>query len=211
MYSRVLTLAAALLAVSAVAADDKPAPDKPKPGLKDGADLPGLFHPYNVNGKYEKKFHCLINEHGLNPTVMVFAQNYTAGAANDPLPQLLRKLDAYIVERPKTRLNAFAVFLYNDMADVVTADDVREAHADALGRIKSQEPALRQVVLALEGSTGLQKAGYTLSPEDQVVVVLYDRLKVKHLYAFTAAKPLTAADVDGIMKEVTENFAPYKK
>jgi hypothetical protein len=220
MYSRVVILcaAAALLAVSVAPADDKPAPDKPPPEkpapdkpkgtLKDGADLPGPFRPYNVTGKFEKKFHCITNEHGLNPTVMIFAQNVST-ASGSPLSKLLRGLDKYIGDRPKTRLNAFAVFLFNDLDDVVTKDDERAAHADELNKLKNAEqPPLQQVVLCLDSAAGLKRAGYDLDPEKPVIVVLYDKLKVTKIYPF---KEMTDADVATIMKEVTENFAPFKK
>ena len=144
MYSRAVTLCAAvaLLAVSFLpAADEKPAEkpaEKPKGALKEGADLPGPFHPFNVvNGKYVNKFHCLTNEHGLNPTVMIFAQNVDT-TQKGALSKLLQELDQYIVERPNTRLNAFAVFLFNDLADVVKDDDVRTAHADELIKLKTR-------------------------------------------------------------------------
>jgi hypothetical protein len=215
MYRRAVSIcAAALLAVSPfLAAQDKPAPEKPAPekpraSFAEGADLPGPFHPYNVaNGQYEKKFHSLTNQYGLNPTVMIFAQNVNTADAKE-LAKLLQQLDAYIVDKPKTRLHAFAVFLYNDMADVVKDDDVREAHADELAKLKSAEPPLKQVVLSLDGAAALQKAGYTLKPEDQVTVVLYDKLKVTKKYDL---KELTDAKVTEIMKEVKENLAPYKK
>jgi hypothetical protein len=215
MYSRVVTLCAAtaLLAVSAaLAADDKPAapkpaPEKPSGGLQEGADLPGPFRPYILNGKYERKFHCLTNEHGLNPGVLIIAQNANT---DDPqqLANLIRGLDKYIVEKPKTRLNASAVFLFNDMADVVKDDDVREVHASQVAKLKGGEPALQQVVLGLDSIAALQKAGYAISPEDQVVVVLFDELKVRKPYRFK--EPLKAADVEAIMKEV-EKLAPAKK
>jgi hypothetical protein len=217
MYSRVILLcaAAALLAASLVpAADEKAAADKPtdkpKAALKVDADLPGPFHPYNVvNGKYPNKFHNLTNEFGLNPTVMVFAQNVDT-AQKGPLPQLLQELDKYIVERPKTRLNAFAVFLFNDLADVVKDDDVRTAHADELTKLKSAEPALKQVVLTLDGPEALKGAGYgnAIVPDHPVSVVLYDKLKVAKIYSYKDAKDI---DVAAIMKEVKENFAPFKK
>jgi hypothetical protein len=210
MSSRIALLcaAAALLVVPAVPAQEKPTPEKPKGGLKVDGDLPGPFHPYNVaNGRYEKKFHSLTNEFGLNPTVMIFAQNVKL-EANDPLRKLFVDLDQYIVERPKTRLNAFAVFLYNDLADAVKDDDVREARADEVLKVKTQEPALQKVVLGLDGTSNLQKAGYTLDPQQQVVVVLYDKLKVTKKYEYTDAKMV---DVAAIMKEVKENLAPFKK
>jgi hypothetical protein len=215
MYSRAVTLcaAAALLAVSPVrAADEKPAAgkpaEKPKAALKEGADLPGPFHPFNVvNGKYVNKFHSLTNEFGLNPTVMVFAQNVDT-TQKGSLSKLLQELDQYIVERPKTRLNAFAVFLFNDLPDVVKDDDVRTAHADELVKLKGAEPALQQVVLGLDSVAGLKAAGYELDPNQPVTVVLYDKLKVTKIYPKKGEKDI---DVAAIMKEVKENLAPFKK
>ncbi len=211
MYCRAVSLCAAavLLAVSVAAADDKPAGEKPQGKLKEGADLPGPFHPYNVaNGKYETKFHSLTNEHGLNPGVMIFVQN-VAPDTNSPLVKLLRELDTYIVEKPRTRLRAFAVFLFNDMPNVVTDDDVREAHAQELQKLKSAEPPLQQVVLALDSAGSLQKAGYDIPPSVQVRVVLYDQLKAIRIKDFN--KAVTDADVKAIMDEVRTKLAPSKK
>ena len=214
MYSRavILCAGAALLAVSAVPADDKPAPDKPdkpKATLKEGANLPGPLHPYNVaNGKYENKFHSLVNEHGLNPGVLIFVQNVTP-TGDSPLVKLLRDLDGYIVDRPKTRLNAYAVFLYSDLPDVVKDDDVREGHIQELQKLKGGESPLHQVVVALDSAAALQKAGYEMEPKDQVRVVLFDELKVSKIY--DRPKGVTDADVKTIMNEVQTKLAPYKK
>ena len=195
-----------MLAVSPVVAADKPATEKPKTGLKPGNDLPGPFHPYNVTGKYEKKFHCLSDEHGLNPNVMVIVQNAPIG--NDsPIVTLLRELDQYIVDRPKSRLNAFAVFLYNDLTDVVKEDEMRAKHVDDLTKINTDKP-LRQVVLSLDSVGTLRTAGYDIDPESYVIVVLYDKLQVTKVYTF---KDMKTTDVEAIMKEVKENLAPFKK
>jgi hypothetical protein len=220
MYSRavILCAAAALLAVSAAPADDKPAadkPDKPKAALKKGADLPGPFHPYNVaNGKYENKFHSLTNEHGLNPGVLVFVQNVPTTEEKSPLVTLLHELDKYITERPETRLKAFAVFLFPDMPDVVKDDDIREAHVQELQKLKSATPPLQQVVLALDSPDSLQKAGYEMPTTEQVRVVLYNELKVNEVYHFGKGenqKELTDADVKKIVDDVKTKLAPYKQ
>jgi hypothetical protein len=212
MYSRAVILcgAAALLAVSAAPADDKPTSDKPKAGLKEGADLPGPFHPYNVaNGKYENKFHSLTNEQGLNPGVLIFVQNVVPDDKS-PLVQLLHDLDKYITDKPKTRLKAFAVFLFNDMADVVKDDDVREGHIQELLKLRGSAPTpLQQMVLALDSAGSLQKNGYDIPPTTQVTVVLYNELKVNKIYTFD--KAMTEADAKKIMDEVTTKLAPYKK
>jgi hypothetical protein len=210
MYRQALSLcAAALLAATAVAADDKPAPEKPAGKLKEGADLPGPFHPYNVaNGKYETKFHSLTNEHGLNPGVLIFVQNVTPDT-NSALVKLLRELDTYIADKPKARLRAFTVFLFNDLPDVVKEDDAREAHAQELQKLKSAEPPLQQVVLALDSAAALQRAGYDMPPNVQVRVVLYNQLKATRVKDFD--KPPTEADVKAIMDEVKTKLAPSKR
>jgi hypothetical protein len=210
MYSRAVTLcaAAALLAVSAAPADDKPAPEKPRAVLRAGADLPAPFHSFNVaNGKYENKFHSLTNEHGLNPGVLIFAQNVDTGNAKE-LHDLLKQLDDYAVDRPKTRLKSFAVFLYNDLSDVLKDDDVRDGYAEKLRTFKTGESPLQQVVLALDSAAALQKRGYDIKPNERIKVVLYDNLKVNKIYDVTDDKPL---DVKAIMTEVKEKLAPYKK
>jgi hypothetical protein len=211
MYCRVVILCAAiaLLAVCSAPADDKPAPDKPpekpKGKLAVGSDLPGPFRPYNITGKYEKKFHCLTNDFGLNPTVMIFAQNLDTKNPG-ALPALLGQLDQYIVDKPKTRLNAFAVFLFNDLDNVVTKDDERGAHADDVLKLRGADKPLQKLVLCLDSAAALKSAGYDLDPAKQVIVVLYDELKVKDIRSCASEN-----DVAAIMKEVKENFAPFKK
>ena len=210
MYSRSLILcAAALLTVSTAFGDDKPASEKPKTGLKPGNDLPGPFRPYNVTGKFEKKFHCLSDEHGLNPNVMVIVQNVSVGEDNfKPVLSLLQQLDQYIVDKPKSRLNAFAVFLFNDLTDVVKEDEMRAKYVDVVTKINGTDKPLKQVVLSLDSVGALKSAGYDINPEWHVAVVLYDKLQVTNVY--TAVDP-SKLDGAAIMKEVKENLAPFKK
>ena len=198
----VLLLSVVLLTVEMAAAADGP-------GLTQGSNLPGPFRPFNVaNSTYEGKFFCLICEHGLNPGVLIFVQNVKSVAQEAPLAKLLRKLDTYALNNPKTRLRVFAVFLYADLPDMVpvndaraadAANDARVAHADEL-RTLQKTTDLRQVVLALDGATNLQKAGYEIDPTAEVVVVLYDKLKVQKVFSYATGK-LTAADVDAILAE----------
>jgi hypothetical protein len=201
MYSRVVLLctAVALLAAAPAGAAVKP-----------GADLPGAFRPLNVaGGKFEGQFHCLVCEHGLNPGVLIFAQDPKTGDAKDPLPRLLQQLDQYATENPRTRLRAFAVFHYPDLPNVVTEDDVREGKEVAVADVRKRL-GLQQMVLALDGLPALQKAGYDLDPKAQVVVVLYDRLKVLSVHSFADADALDKG-IEKIMAEVTGKLAPVKK
>ncbi len=205
----ILSIAAAFLTVCLAPADDKPAPPaKPRPTLKAGADLPGPFRPFNVvNGKYVNKFHSLTNEHSLNPGVIVFLQNVDPTKI-EKTRQLLQELDDTIVDKPKTRLKAFVVFTFADLADVVKDDDVRDMHVDEVKRVAGGNKALQQVVLCLDSAAALQKAGYPL--EKPITVVLYDKLKVagKKIYTFDSDDKV---DAGAIMADVKTNLAPFKK
>lgn len=192
MNLRVLFLPVILLAMGTAAADGA--------GLTPGSDLPGPFRPFNVaNGKYENQFFCTVCEHGLNPGVLIFVQNVASVGQDAPLAKLLRNLDKYALNNPKTRLRSFAVFLYTDLSDVVTENDARESHVAEL-RTLQKTADLRQLVLALDGTANLQKSGYDIDPKSEVVVVLYDQLKVQKVFTYQAGK-LTAADVDTILLE----------
>jgi hypothetical protein len=211
MYLRaaILCSAAAFLAVTVAPADDKPATEKPKAGLTKGAELPGPFRPFNVaNGKFENKFHCPTTEHGLNPGVLIIAQNVDTGSAK-VLRDLLRQLDEYAVEKPKTRLRSFAVFVYNDLADAVKDDDVREGYAEKLRAFKSAEPPLQSVVLCLDSAAALQKSGFDVQPNEKIKVVLFDNLKVTNVYNLT--EDLADDKVKEIVTEVKTKLAPFKK
>jgi hypothetical protein len=204
MSSRAVTLCAAVLmiAASARAADEKPA-------LKPGGDLPGPFRPYvALNGKYEGKFHCLVCEHGLNPAVLIFARDPNMTDPMAPVPKLLKGLDEYVAANPKTRLAAFAVFSFPDVNNVVTEDDARETRAAAL---RGQKAALQQVVLAIDSPARLLQSNYDIDPKAEVIVVLYDKLKIQNVYTFTPTdKPLNDAGVNAVLKEVREKLAPKK-
>ena len=53
-----------------------------KSGPPVGQFLPGSFQPFNLNGKTAKnRYHCLVCEFGLRPTVMVFAREHPAAQA----------------------------------------------------------------------------------------------------------------------------------
>ena len=200
MSLRVVIFCAALCLTSALTADDKP-------GLKDGADLPGPFRPFHVaNGKYEGRFHCPLCEHGLNPGVLVFVKN--VDPANDarrkPLQALLKGLDTYIADNPKARLRATAVFLFDGLKDVVAEDDERAARAAELRKNKGD---LTQVVLTLDSLPGLQKSNYDLDPTADVVVVLYDKLKTHKVFRSVSSEK----ESEAVLAEVKERLAPVKK
>ena len=170
-----LSIFCALALILTTASAQEKQPDKqpiPKEGLKAGMELPGEFQPYNLNGKFRGRFHCLVCERALNPTVMVFVRG------TDDL-QGLTALFVGLNEAVKTkknekaRLGAFAVFTDESLPDVVANDDERENVAKKLDDLAAK---LDRVVISLESKANLDK--YHLKPDPEVVIVLYDKLKV---------------------------------
>src|SRR5689334_3150397 len=81
-----------------------------KSGPPVGSFLPGSFQPFNLNGKIGKnRYHCLVCEFGLNPTVMVFAREHPE-AKEGALADLLQKLDQAVETNQESYLHAFVVF-----------------------------------------------------------------------------------------------------
>lgn len=174
--------------------------------LAPGKDLPGTFHPYNVNtsvsitedtGKAKgeaapystkHKFHCLITEYDLDPVVMLFARGVEDNAA---VRDLLTKLDAAIDRNRRfVRLRTFVVFLFEDLTDAVAQDEKRDAYASRLEKL-AEDLKLRHVVVSLAGSADLPS--YRLPAEPGLTAVLYHKLRIVATHRVPADK-LTGAD-----------------
>jgi hypothetical protein len=159
----------ALLFVLPAVAQDKAAPKKGG-GLNPGDEVPSTFEPYNVNGKYKGRFHCLVTQNGLNPVAALFVRGTDDLEA---VGTLLQKLDEAVKKNEKSRLASFAVFVDEQLPDVVGDDDKREAVAKKLDDVGGK---LERVVLALANKNSLEK--YRLDPEAEITLVLYNKLKV---------------------------------
>ena len=227
---RTLVSSLALLVVLALsaAADDPPADKKAPPAKKEdtsdkkdkapltvGENLPGPFHPYNVTGAHKEHFHCLISEHDLDPMVMIFHKNVDF---SDPLPNLLKRLDAAIDKNPNTRLGAFVVFLPDDLPDVVGStekdqdansknDDARLELAKKIEAFDSDNK-LKHVVLCLDNKSDVKK--YELSDENLITIVLYTKLKVVAVHALPKSE-FTDAAIEKIMAEVADKLGAKRK
>jgi hypothetical protein len=172
---------------------EKPAPQKG--ALKPGDELPDPFQPYNVNGKFKGRFHCLVCEHGLNPVAAVFVR----GTDNlESVSPLLQALEAAVKNKKneKARLAAFAVFVDEKLADVVADDDRREEVAKSLDELAGK---LDRVTLALESKANLEK--YRLDPDADVTILLYDKLKVIEVKPLPRAK-LTKESVPTLVNDI---------
>jgi hypothetical protein len=188
--------ALALILTTASAQDKQP--DKqpvPKEGLKAGMELPGEFQPYNLNGKFRGRFHCLVCERGLNPSVLVFVRGTDDLQG---LTALFQGLNEAVKNKKneKARLGAFAVFTDEQLPDVVADDDKRD---DVTKKLDDLAAKLDRVVVSLESKANLDK--YHLKPDPEVVIVLYDKLKVVDVIG-KARGSLTKESVPGLVKEI---------
>jgi hypothetical protein len=224
-----LGIALPLLAALAVAADppadkDKAAPRKggkgPREGwaLAVGKDLPGPFHPYYVSGPYLDKlreqnksrkkifahFHCPVCDHGLEPIVLVFVREVRADA---DLKELLKRLEAAAEKNPTARLAVTAVFVADDLKDVVTNDDTREELAGKLEDLAA-ELKLKKVALCLDGAPDLEK--YELDRDVAYTVVLARKYQVVYSQELPR-NGLTAEAVNAILDEVAQKLGARKK
>jgi hypothetical protein len=203
MFKRFLAFAPAVVCVLALTTR---AADEPtlKSGPEVGKDLPGPFHPYNVTGKRAGDFHDVLSAQGLDPAVLIFVRGTEAG---DALQKLLADLDAIAEKTSKTRIAVAAVFLADDLKDVVKNDDLRKKYAEKLETIKT-DAKLNSVILCLDSADGPKE--YALNANAEVTVLLSDRLKVLANYAF-AKGGLTKANVDAIVAAVKEKLSGAKK
>jgi hypothetical protein len=214
---RMLVSSLALLAfvMFGVAADDPPAdkdtppakkkapPAKEESSLEVGKNLPGPFHPYNVTGPHKQHFHSLISEHGLDPMVMIFHKSVDFA---DPLPSLLKKLDAAIDKNPGMRLGSFVVFLPEDLPEVIGSDDKNDDARKELEKKVEQAGAdmkLKHVVLCLDSKADVEK--YHLRDTNLVTVVLYNKLKTVAVFALPQSE-FTEAAIEKIVAAVADKF-----
>jgi hypothetical protein len=169
----------ALLLAFPAFAQDKAAPKKGG-GLNPGDEVPGTFEPYNVNGKYKGRFHCLVTQNGLNPVAALFVRGIDD---LEVVGTLLQKLDEAVKKNEKSRLASFAVFVDEQLPDVVSDDEKREATAKKLDDIGGK---LERVVLALANPKSLDK--YRLDPDAEITLVLYNKLKVVEVKTLSKGK-----------------------
>lgn len=209
------SLALLVLVMLAVSADtpptakDKKAPkDAPSKEKEDSSKLAGTFHPYNVTGPHKGHYHCLISEHGLDPMVMIFHKNVDFA---DPLPALLKKLDAAIEKNPTASLGSFVVFLPDDLPEVVGANDkTDDARLELEKKVEQAggDMKLKHVVLCLDSKADVEK--YNLSDANLVTVVLYKKLKVVAVFALPKSE-FTDAAVEKIVAAVADKLGAKRK
>ncbi len=209
MFTRTFAIvfaAACFLAMFAGAADEPAV----KSGPKVGDDLPGPFHPYNVTGKRAGDFHDVVSEQGLDPVVLVLVHNWDFTKKVDdqvPLVQLLQRLDPMAGKDAKVRIAVAAVFLNDDLKDVVKNDDLRKKYAESVETFKT-DAKLNNIVLGLDNADGPK--GYALNADAEVTVLVCNRLKVDANYEFLK-DGLKNENADAIVAAVKEKLGGAKK
>jgi len=187
-----------LLTSSVCRADD--APKDVAGALKIGGDLPGSFLPFNATGPFKGRFHCLVSDYGLEPTVIVFIHGVET---TDGLNDLLKQIDARISQNPAARLHACAVFLVDSKIDLVADNDMREQLARKVEDIGSGL-MLKNIVLGLDTPKGVAKYGIG---EQWGLAVLGNKYRV------VAVHSLAKGDekVDQIIADIAEKLKANKK
>jgi hypothetical protein len=192
-----LLLAGVLAQAAGGRSADKPSEKSADVGLQPGKDeIGGPFRPYNVTGKdrHRGKFHPLVSEYGLNPVVLVFVRGVDPGK---PVLDLLQQLDTLVQQNERIRLGSFAVFLSNDIKDLVTDNDKREQEAAGLlDKVKK----LDHIAVALDVPADVRDA-YKLGDKDEVTVILYNKFRVELVRTFTP-KTLDEAGIKSLVDEI---------
>ncbi len=173
--------------------------------LAPGNNLPGTFHAYNINmvvpppttvveepksarpriqlAPYSTKFkyHCLISEFDLDPSVLLLVRGTEA---NDALKDFLRKLDRVIDDNRRfVRLRVALVFVPNDLNNVIEEDGKREMLAKQLEAFV-EDLKLRNIAVALAAKSDLAK--YQLDDSTAMTAILYSKLKILATHRWTA-------------------------
>ncbi|MCS7046798.1 MAG: hypothetical protein NZO58_10615 [Gemmataceae bacterium] len=155
-----------------------------KSGPAVGTQVPGPFHPLNINGENAGQKACLYCAHGANPVAVVFARE-----VSPPLTDLLKKLEAATVKYSKESLGSFAVFC-ND----------KEGLKEQLEKLAA-DLKLKNVVLALDAPSGPKD--YKIAKDADVTVILYEDFTVRFNHAFKKGE-LNATAVDRIVADVAK-------
>jgi len=199
--------------------------------LVPGANVPGTFHPYNVNvalpppstdpdekpkakAKYttKGKFHCLISEYDLDPVVMLFAHNLDT---NKGFRDLLKSLDSALDRHRIARLRSFVVFVYDkeDPKDpdfrVAGKPDVK---ADDLKKYNELEDRRQKIAGDLEkmvGDLGLKQVVVTFAGKKDLEAYA---LKDEHALTAVLYKDLRIASVHRLtLDQLNEPESPQAK
>jgi hypothetical protein len=179
-----MSLAAALLASAVFAAETF------KSGPQVNEDVPGPFHPLNINGQAAGRKNCLYCQNGANPVAVVFAREVTP-----EVTKLIKKLDQCTAKNEGCKMGSYVVFLCD-----------KEGLSKELKELADKEK-LERIVLSIDNPAGPQE--YKICKDAEVTVLLYTKHIVKANYAFKKGE-MKDQDIETIVKDVRK-ILPEKK
>jgi hypothetical protein len=139
-----------------------------KSGPQVDDEVPGPFHPLNVNGEFAGEKNCLYCEFGSKPVAMVFARELTPSVAD-----LIKKLDAATAKNSDDDLCTCVIFTTSDKGMYKKLDKL------------VKEAGIKKTVLAVDDADGPED--YKLSKDADLTVLLYNKHNVKANLAFGKA------------------------
>ncbi|MFL5339193.1 MAG: hypothetical protein ACJ8F7_03415 [Gemmataceae bacterium] len=136
-----------------------------KSGPQVGSELPGPFHPLNVNGENAGQKSCLYCRYGGDPVAFVFAGRNTPEVA-----QLIKLLEAATQAHKAADLGGCVIFC--------SADESLKGQLEALAK----KEGLKNIILAIDEPAGPEE--YKVAKDADVTVLLCKEKTVKVNYAF---------------------------
>ncbi len=159
-----------------------------KSGLQAGEKITTIFEPLNVTGEHAGEPYCLICENGLAPVVMLFARE-----VNEPLLNLLGKLDAATAKNREQAMGSFVVFLSEK-------EGLREELAAA-----AKKRGFKHIVLSIDAPAGPE--GFNVAQDADLTGVLYREHDVKANHAFRKGE-FTAAGCEKVLADLPKILKP---
>jgi hypothetical protein len=151
-------------------------------GPQVGKDVPGPFHPLNVNGRSAGKKNCLYCEYGNAPVVMVFARESSPAVTN-----LVKKIDQCTVKHAKEELNSCVIFL----------NDAEELPKQLKALVEKE--GIKTTVLAVDNRQGPED--YKIAKDADVTVLVYTDRNVRANRAFRRGE-LNEQQVEQVLTDV---------
>lgn len=146
----------------ALADDEKKLSDAPAKR----APLPGTFQAWMVTGPHASRFHSPVCETGLHPLALVLCRD--VNETDQPLADLMKRLDQSVAKHPGAEPGAFVVFL----ADASYRDAVDKGGDDfnkKLGRIAVEKEQLENKLKGLVKAKELSHLGLALASEQSLL------------------------------------------
>jgi hypothetical protein len=175
-----------------------------------GSETPGaLSYLYNVTGLelYRDRFHCLVTDYGLDPTIMVVIRGADQ-LENPAVQKMLQELDSTVNSNVVKRLHAFVVILDPSVKNVVKDDVPRYLLSKKKLATFAKDKLNGGERLPLCISTEEQMPNYPLDKDAVITIVFYKDHRVVESKTFD--KDLKEEDAINTVKDGAAKILPAK-